>query len=56
VLSASWDQADAFTLDGYRRNGGYQALPKALGMQPDAVIQVVMTGLRGRGGVASLPG
>jgi NADH-quinone oxidoreductase subunit F len=51
VLSATWDEADAFTLDGYRRNGGYQALPKALGMHPDAVIQVVKdSGLRGRGG------
>jgi len=51
VLSAFWDEADAFTLDGYRRNGGYQALPKALEMHPDAVIQVVKdSGLRGRGG------
>ncbi|HKA67731.1 MAG TPA: NADH-quinone oxidoreductase subunit NuoF [Actinomycetes bacterium] len=51
VLSAFWDQADAFTLDGYRRNGGYQALPKALGMHPDAVLQAVKdSGLRGRGG------
>jgi NADH-quinone oxidoreductase subunit F len=51
VLSATWDEADAFTLDGYRRNGGYQALPKALGMHPDAVIQAVKdSGLRGRGG------
>jgi NADH-quinone oxidoreductase subunit F len=51
VLSAFWDEADAFTLDGYRRNGGYQALPKALGMHPDAVIQAVKdSGLRGRGG------
>ena len=51
VLSAFWDEADAFTLDGYRRNGGYQALPKALEMHPDAVIQAVKdSGLRGRGG------
>ncbi|HKE52501.1 MAG TPA: NADH-quinone oxidoreductase subunit NuoF [Actinomycetes bacterium] len=51
VLSAFWDEADAFTLDGYRRNGGYQALPKALGMRPDDVIQAVKdSGLRGRGG------
>ena len=51
VLSASWDQSDSFTLDGYRRNGGYQALPKALGMHPDTVIQAVKdSGLRGRGG------
>ncbi|MCI0689006.1 MAG: NADH-quinone oxidoreductase subunit NuoF [Sporichthyaceae bacterium] len=51
VLSAFWDADDAFTLDGYRRHGGYQALPIALGMHPDTVIQAVKdSGLRGRGG------
>jgi len=51
VLSAYWDEADAFTLDGYRRHGGYEALPIALGMHQDAVIQAVKdSGLRGRGG------
>ena len=50
-LTAHWDDADSFTLAGYRRTGGYQALPKALGMQPDAVIATVKeSGLRGRGG------
>ena len=34
VLTAHWDQPDIFTLDGYRRAGGWQALPKALGMTP----------------------
>src|ERR1700757_4322905 len=48
VLSANWDKPDAFTLSGY---GGYQALPKALAMEPDALIQLVKdSGLRGRGG------
>jgi len=32
VLTAHWDQPDAFTLDGYVRTGGYRALRKALGM------------------------
>jgi NADH-quinone oxidoreductase subunit F len=32
VLTAHWDQPDIFTIDGYRRAGGWQALPKALGM------------------------
>jgi NADH-quinone oxidoreductase subunit F len=51
VLTAQWDEPDSFTLAGYRRDGGYQALPKALGMDPDAVIQIVKdSGLRGRGG------
>ncbi|NRQ32566.1 NADH-quinone oxidoreductase subunit NuoF [Nonomuraea sp. NN258] len=48
VLTANWDQANSFTLDGY---GEYEAAKKALGMDPDAVIQAVKdSGLRGRGG------
>ena len=51
VLSANWDQKDSFTLEGYKRNGGYSAIFKALTMQPDEVIQLVKdSGLRGRGG------
>ena len=51
VITAHWDVPDYFTLEGYRRHGGYVALPKALGMDPDAVIGMVKdTGLRGRGG------
>jgi NADH-quinone oxidoreductase subunit F len=51
VLSASWDQADSFTIEGYKRNGGYKAVAKALDMDPDAIIQMVKdSGLRGRGG------
>jgi NADH-quinone oxidoreductase subunit F len=51
VLTAHWDQPDIFTIDGYRRAGGWQALPKALGMPRDEVIAVVRNaGLRGRGG------
>ena len=51
VLTAHWDQPDIFTIDGYRRAGGWQALPKALGMSRDEVMTVVRNaGLRGRGG------
>jgi NADH-quinone oxidoreductase subunit F len=51
VLTAHWDEPDSFTLDGYRRAGGYRALPKALAMNPDEIIAVVKeSGLRGRGG------
>ena len=51
VLSASWDQADSFTLEGYKRNGGYSAIAKALGMSADEVITTIKdSGLRGRGG------
>ena len=51
VLSAHWDEADSFTIDGYKRHGGYNAALKALAMEPDAVIaQIKDSGLRGRGG------
>src|SRR5881397_2795482 len=51
VLSAGWGDADSFTLDGYVRRGGYDALQKALSMDPDALIALVKeSGLRGRGG------
>jgi NADH-quinone oxidoreductase subunit F len=50
-LSARWDEPDSFTLAGYRRAGGYSALPKALAMPPDQVIQTLKdSALRGRGG------
>ncbi len=51
VLSAHWDEQDSYTLAGYQRHGGYNAMKKALEMDPDAVIQMVKdSGLRGRGG------
>jgi NADH-quinone oxidoreductase subunit F len=51
VLSAHWDEKDSHTLAGYQRNGGYNAVKKALAMDPDVVIQTVKdSGLRGRGG------
>ena len=51
VLSAYWDEADSFTITGYKRNGGYTAVAKALAMQADEVIQLIKdSGLRGRGG------
>ncbi|MFC9971316.1 NADH-quinone oxidoreductase subunit NuoF [Spirillospora sp. NPDC127200] len=51
ILTRNWDQADSFTRAGYEREGGYRALRKALGMEPDAIVQAVKdSGLRGRGG------
>jgi NADH-quinone oxidoreductase subunit F len=51
ALTARWDEPDSFTLAAYRRDGGYQALPKALAMDPDQVIGVMKDSvLRGRGG------
>jgi NADH-quinone oxidoreductase subunit F len=50
-LSAHWDEPDSFTLAAYRRAGGYQALAKALAMEPAQVIQTLKDSiLRGRGG------
>ena len=51
ALSAHWDEPDSFTLEAYRRDGGWRALPKALAMPPDQVIQTLKDSvLRGRGG------
>jgi NADH-quinone oxidoreductase subunit F len=51
VMTAHWDANRAWTLRSYERTGGYDALPKALRMQPGAVIDLVKeAGLRGRGG------
>src|SRR5439155_2411745 len=50
VLTARWGDPDAVGIDGYERAGGYKALRKALGMEPNAVIEEVKaSGLRGRG-------
>jgi NADH-quinone oxidoreductase subunit F len=57
VLTAHWDQPDLFTIDGYRRVGGWQALPKALAMSREEVITTVRNaGLRGRGGAGFATG
>lgn len=51
VLSRNWDDPESWTLKSYERHDGYQALRKALAMDPDSVIQTVKAaGLRGRGG------
>ncbi|QBI56035.1 NADH-quinone oxidoreductase subunit NuoF [Streptomonospora litoralis] len=51
VLSANWDRPDSFTLEGYRADGGYEALRRALTMEPDTLVDLVKaSGLRGRGG------
>jgi NADH-quinone oxidoreductase subunit F len=51
VLSTHFGAADAVGLAGWKARGGYQALEKALGMDPLAIQNVVKeSGLRGRGG------
>ncbi|HEX5581737.1 MAG TPA: NADH-quinone oxidoreductase subunit NuoF [Gemmatimonadaceae bacterium] len=51
VLSRYFGDPEARTLDGWRKRGGYEALRKALAMDPVEVQNVVKeSGLRGRGG------
>lgn len=51
VLSKYFGDAEARSLDGWKKRGGYKALEMALGMDPVAIQNVVKeSGLRGRGG------
>ncbi len=51
VLTRNVGRPAALTVRGYREGGGYEALAKALRMEPEAVIEEVKkSGLRGRGG------
>jgi NADH-quinone oxidoreductase subunit F len=51
LLTKHVREPGSYSLDFYTRNGGYNAIKKALGMTPDAVIEAVKaSGLRGRGG------
>jgi NADH-quinone oxidoreductase subunit F len=51
VLLARINKPDSAALAGYRADGGYETLKKALAMEPDAVTNTVKdAGLRGRGG------
>ncbi len=51
VLSKYFGDAEARSLDGWKKRGGYKALEMALGMDPVAIQGVVKeSGLRGRGG------
>ena len=51
VLTEHYHLPEYQTLAGYKAKGGYETLPKALKMQPQAIIdEVKASGLRGRGG------
>src|SRR3954454_2681765 len=51
LLFANIDEPDLHTIDGYRKHGGYSALPKALDVSADEVLaQLEAAELRGRGG------
>jgi len=50
-LTAHWDEPDSYTVTGYERHHGYEALRTAFEMDPDDIIGVIKdSGLRGRGG------
>lgn len=51
LLTEHYDKPEFQKLEGYKKHGGYQVLPKALKMDPKAIIEEVKaSGLRGRGG------
>ena len=51
ILSGDWDNPRSWALEVYKESGGYRALAKALGMQPQQIVdEVVKSNLRGRGG------
>jgi len=51
ILTADWDKPESWSLATYKASGGWQALPKALKMQPQQIVdEVVKSNLRGRGG------
>jgi NADH-quinone oxidoreductase subunit F len=51
VLSKYFGDAEARSLKGWKKRGGYESLEQALGMDPNAVVEMVKaSGLRGRGG------
>ncbi len=51
ILSKHFGDAGARSYDGWVKRGGYQALKRALAMDPADVIEIVKeSGLRGRGG------
>jgi NADH-quinone oxidoreductase subunit F len=51
VLTSNWKVEKGWTHEVYEARGGYQALRKALGMEPSAIIdEVKRSNLRGRGG------
>jgi NADH-quinone oxidoreductase subunit F len=57
ILTRNWGKPDSRFLRAYEREGGYQALKKALAMGPAKVIdEVKRSNLRGRGGAGFATG
>jgi NADH-quinone oxidoreductase subunit F len=57
ILTARWGKPGSASLESYRKDGGYQALAKALAMEPAAIVdEVKRSNLRGRGGAGFATG
>jgi NADH-quinone oxidoreductase subunit F len=57
ILTQRWGKPNSAALAGYRADGGYRALDKALGMDSAAIIdEVKKSNLRGRGGAGFATG
>lgn len=51
LLTEHYDKPEFCGIEGYKKHGGYAVLPKALKMEPKAIVEEVKnSGLRGRGG------
>nr|WP_255498303.1 NADH-quinone oxidoreductase subunit NuoF [Nakamurella sp. PAMC28650] len=51
VLTRRWASPESWSIRTYRRLDGYEALPKALAVEPGRVVELLKnSGLRGRGG------
>jgi NADH-quinone oxidoreductase subunit F len=51
IITEHYDKPEYRSLEGYKKHGGYEMLPKALKMTPQQIIdEVKAAGLRGRGG------
>ncbi len=51
IITRNWGNPEVFSIDGYRKQSGYEGLRKALKMTPaDVIEEVKASGLRGRGG------
>jgi NADH-quinone oxidoreductase subunit F len=51
ILTVDWAKPESWSLATYQASGGWKALPKALKMQPQQIVdEVVKSNLRGRGG------
>ena len=51
VLTKRWSSPESWSIGTYRRLDGYAALPEALKVEPDRVVELLKaSGLRGRGG------